>query len=176
MSYCSGQPGRGPKPGPQEGNAQKISCSIGVNLYICAKKMKRLILVLLMFGSGAVNAQEWLPDLGTGLERSKREGKKVLLLFSVAEGCQICSNLEQKVFADPEFRQYALKNLILVREDFSEGTPEAKIEHLAIVEKYNRDGFFPLVLILDSAGRVLKKTGPYEGEDAAQYIRMLEKP
>ena len=121
-------------------------------------------------------AQEWISELGSGFEMARAQDKKVLLFFSVADGCAVCQDLEQRVFKDQAFLDFASKRYVLVREDFSEGTPEAKIRHLAIVEKYNRDGFFPLVLVLDAAGRVLKKTGPYENEDAQAYIRMLQKP
>ncbi len=132
--------------------------------------------VILLFITMIASGQEWLADLGTGLEMARETDRKVLLLFSIPEDCTVCEKLEQRVFSDPEFLEYARRNVILVREDFSQTSPEAKSRHLAIVEKYNRDGFFPLVLLLDPAGRVIKKTGPYEGETASEYIAMLSGP
>ena len=138
--------------------------------------MRRCFPILLILFCTTLHAQQWIGDLADGLRLARENDRKVLLFFSVADGCAVCRDLEQKVFASPGFIAYAADRFVMVKEDFSEGTPEAKIEHLAIVEKYNRDGFFPLVLILDSSGKVLTKTGPYEGESAELYIRMLEKP
>jgi hypothetical protein len=36
---------------------------------------------------------------------------------------------------------------------------------LALAEKYNKDGFFPLVVVLDKTGKVLAKKG-YENQSA----------
>lgn len=147
-----------------------------VKIRLLLRQMKKSLCILSMLICTIAQAQPWVDDLATGLSRARGEGKKVLLLFSVADGCAVCHDLEDRVFKDDAFIQYASTRFVLVREDFSEGTPEARIRHLSIVEKYNRDGFFPLVLILDADGRVLKKTGPYEGEDAQEYIKILQRP
>ena len=137
--------------------------------------MKKLVLVCLLIGSSMVQAQEWKKDLDKALSQAGNENKLVLLFFSVPEACDICMELDKSVFASEEFKAYARENFILAKPDFSESaTFETKADNLLIVEKYNKDGFFPLVVILDKNSRVLGKVGIYNGETPQQYILSLQ--
>ncbi len=134
----------------------------------------RFLLLLLMFGNAAV-AQQWNDDLKEATREAAMSNKKVLLYFSVSDACEMCKTLEEKVFSSEEFLTFAGQNYILARPVFRENEPmETKADKLMIVEKYNKDGFFPLVVILDGTSRVLGKTGVYNGETASEFIRSLK--
>lgn len=136
--------------------------------------MKKIVLFVL-FGISA-HAQEWNPDLESAKRQAAESGKKVLLYFSAAESCQPCQNLEQTVFASPEFIAYADKNYVLARPVFAAAASFAeKADNLLIVEKYNKDGFFPWVVILDSKGKVVNKVGQYDNEPPLTYLKKLER-
>jgi sensor domain CHASE-containing protein len=66
----------------------------------------------------------------------------------------------------------------LLRADFPKKKGNAlpediKNENSALAEKYNKDGFFPLVVVLDKTGKVITKKG-YENQSATKYISELQ--
>jgi hypothetical protein len=87
--------------------------------------------------------------------------------------------LEKNIFKSEEFLKFADENYILVKVDFSNKSTvqsnDVMAENLLIVEKYNKDGFFPLVVILNKDSKVIGKTGVYKSETPEQYVSMLQK-
>lgn len=136
--------------------------------------MRRLMYILAVLASQGAIAQQWNSELDDALKIASVSHKKVLLYFSAAGSCDSCRNLEEKVFSSEVFNEAVSKKYVLVREDFAGNTPEDKARHLMIVEKYNRDGFFPFVVVLDANGKILKKCGAYDNESANAYLRQLE--
>ncbi len=122
-----------------------------------------------------ISAQHWIDDLEEARRIAAASNKMVLLYFAVSESCESCRALEEKVFRSDEFKDFADTRFVLARPEFRAHEPiETKAEKLMIVEKYNKDGFFPLVVILDRNLKVLGKTGAYDGEPPAEYIRKLK--
>ncbi len=125
-----------------------------------------------------VHSQEWKKNIDEALRIASQSNKKVLVLFTVAENCDNCHALEQQIFKSPEFVAFAEANYILVRLDFSQDqndlSPEIVEKNLLIVEKYNKDGFFPLVVVLNTSAKVLGKIGVYKDETPKQFINMLQ--
>ena len=128
-----------------------------------------------MFAIGpSVFGQQWHEDLNTASRIATAENKKVLMYFSVNEHCETCRKLEQDFFSSTEFLNYASANLVLVKPKFSAQVAyEEKAEKLQIVEKYNKDGFFPHIVLLDASLKILKRAPLYQGEDAARYLQHL---
>jgi thioredoxin-related protein len=119
--------------------------------------------------------QQWHGDLDAALKLAAAQGKAVLLYFSVPEACTTCEALEENIWKTPEFAAFAQHRLILAKPQFEGEIPfEEKAENLLIVEKYNKDGFFPHVILLDQNARVIGKVPQYENQDVGAYIRTLE--
>lgn len=142
--------------------------------------MKRIILTVLFFGSILNStAQQWEKDLDVGLKTAVQQNKKVLLFFSVPEHCDTCVKLEQNIFKSPEFLAFADDHYVLVKIDFSYNqeafSKDALEKNLLIVEKYNKDGFFPHVVVLDSTAKIALKTNVYNKETPQEYILSLKK-
>ena len=138
--------------------------------------MKKLVIAVMLMSNPMIYAQEWINDLNVALQEAGKQDKNVLLYFSVPDACDICQQLEKNVLQSAEFQAYAKANFVLAQPDFHESIPlDAKAENLLIVEKYNKDGFFPLVVILDKNAKVLGKTGVYNNETPFEYLRLLEK-
>jgi thioredoxin-related protein len=138
--------------------------------------MKKLVTVMILMSSSFITAQEWNKDLDAATREAAAKDKKILLLFSIPESCGVCEKLEKNVLQSEEFKAYAKENYILIRPDFSESASfETKADNLLIVEKYNKDGFFPFVVILDKNAKVLGSTGLYNNETPQQYISKLRK-
>lgn len=135
----------------------------------------KLCLPLLFMLIGApVMSQEWQTEISSALREASESNKNVLLYFSAGESCEECALIEDSVFSDTEFLQFAESRYILTRIAFNgDADPSKKAENLLIVEKYNKDGFFPFVVLVDRNGRKIGNTGIYEGEDAEAFIKKL---
>jgi thioredoxin-related protein len=141
--------------------------------------MKRLfLLIVLLCFLPESYAQQWHTDLQHGLKEAGQQNKKVLLFFSVPERCDVCNKLEQNIFKSPEFIEFAIENYVLVKIDFSyeaqELTKDQLEKNLLIVEKYNKDGFFPHVVVLNKEAKIIKKMEVYTSETPEQYLSLLK--
>ena len=137
--------------------------------------VRKLACAAILLLSGELSSQEWRNDLADATIAANSTHKKVLLYFSVPEACDSCMRLEKNVFESTAFQSYALKHYILTKADFSGNINSAlKAKNLLVVEKYNKDGFFPLVVIIDKNSKVLAKVGVYNDQDAVSYIKMLQ--
>jgi thioredoxin-related protein len=142
--------------------------------------IKRLfLLVFLLFFLPKSKAQQWQNDLQIGLKEAAQQNKKVLLFFSVPERCESCNKLERNIFKSPEFIEFASENYVLVKIDFSYDAQEltkAQLEkNLLIVEKYNKDGFFPHVVVLNKDAKITNKVDVYNRETPQQYLSLLRR-
>jgi len=136
--------------------------------------MKNISLVLLFMATMPGYSQQWKTNLKEAFKEASVSGKDVLLFFSVSETCETCDKLEQNVFQSKEFKEFASENYILVKQDFQSGVTENMEENLLLVEKYNKDGFFPLVVIINKNTKVLGKIGVYKDESPSEYLSQLQ--
>ncbi|HEU0137690.1 MAG TPA: thioredoxin family protein, partial [Flavobacterium sp.] len=135
--------------------------------------MKTLFAFCAFFVLTPAFCQIWNENLEDALLKATAENKRVLLFFTVPDACESCVALEENVLQSPEFGEFA-SNFILARADFQHTslhpvTAETKAKNLLIVEKYNKDGFFPLMVLLDKNGKVVGSRGTYNGESPAEY-------
>jgi thioredoxin-related protein len=135
--------------------------------------------ILFLFSILNCTAQQWQKDLDLGLKAATQQNKKVLLFFSVPEHCDTCVKLEKRIFQSPEFLAFAEANYVLVKIDFSyqsEDLSKEELEkNLLIVEKYNKDGFFPHVVVLNAAAKITLKTSVYDNETPQEYLSLLKR-
>lgn len=120
------------------------------------------IIYIFLFVSFSSVSLQWLNNYDKAKEQSKSENKPILLVFSGSDWCKPCIRLEQKVFETTDFKQFADKNLVLLKADFprkrkNKLSKAQKKHNEALAEKYNKTGQFPLVILLSQEGKVLKK-------------------
>ncbi|SCY08950.1 thioredoxin family protein [Flavobacterium caeni] len=132
--------------------------------------MKTTAIVVLMLFAGSAFGQ-WQSDLKAAIKEASATDKKVLLYFTGGEDCENCIQLQQQVLETTEFLAYAREHFVLVRQDFL--SKENLEENLLIVEKYNKDGFFPLVVIIGGNAKRIGQIGVYQNETPGQYIDKL---
>lgn len=119
----------------------------------------------------------WNTMLDAALQQAKATGRPVLAVFSGSDWCKPCIMLKQEVFDKPEFVQYAQSRLVLARFDFPRSkknklpTEQTKQNEQAAA-KLNKEGAFPLVVLLSPEGKVLAKTG-YRAGGATAYTNYL---
>jgi len=131
------------------------------------------ILFVLLAGSMIGHAQEWKSNLNEAIKEASASGREVLLFFSVAENCESCMKLEKNVLQANEFLTYAKANFVLVKQDFKSNAGNME-QNLLIVEKYNKDGFFPLLVVINKNAKILGQIGAYNNETPEAYIAKLQ--
>ena len=66
----------------------------------------------------------WLTDLPKAQAEAKTENKLVLIDFTGSDWCPWCIKLDKETLSQPEFADYAAKNLVLVKVDFLRHTEQ----------------------------------------------------
>lgn len=117
-------------------------------------------------------AAGWFADLGAAQARARATNRPILAVFSGSDWCKPCVVYEQEVFARPEFVAYAKDKLVLAHFDYPQqprNQPTAAQRQLndAAKAQLNREGDFPLAVLVSPEGRVLAKTGYIAGGPAA---------
>jgi thioredoxin-related protein len=142
--------------------------------------MKNIIFLtsFLILFSYSLKAQEWETDFTRASELASREHKPIILVFQGSDWCAPCIKLDREVWSTETFREYAKEHFVMLRADFprksKNALPQEQQEANArLAEAYNKNGIFPLVVVLDEKGKVLGKTS-YKKMGPAEYISLLE--
>lgn len=113
-----------------------------------------------------LGSTEWLTDFEAAKETAARENKYMLLNFSGSDWCAPCIKMKAEVFETQPFLSLAERQLVLIRADF----PRSKKHQLskdqikcneALAARYNPSGKFPLTLLLDAKGKIIKEWDGY---------------
>ena len=123
-------------------------------------------------------APTWNADLAQALQQAKATNKPVLAVFSGSDWCKPCIMLSQEVFDKPDFQQFAKERFVLARFDFPRSKkhklPAAQVKlNEQAAAQLNKEGAFPLVVVLSPEGKVLAKTG-YRPGGATAYSTHLQ--
>ncbi|TGD56765.1 thioredoxin family protein [Flavobacterium humi] len=119
--------------------------------------MKLIALFLLLLALPV----QWEPDFNNAKKIAKEKNELILLNFSGSDWCGPCILLRKEYIESQVFTDMANENLVLVNADFPRkkkniGTPEQVRRNEALAEIYNKEGSFPLTLLLNADGKVLK--------------------
>jgi len=141
--------------------------------------MKKISIVslLFIFTTFSMNAQEWLTDFDQAKTISAKENKKIILVFQGSDWCAPCIKLDKEVWSTDEFKNFAKEHFVMLQADFprKKKNKTAKIQqekNRRLAERYNKQGFFPHVVVLNKNGDVLGRTG-YKKISPAEYIKLL---
>lgn len=109
---------------------------------------------------------QWEPNFDNAKKMAKESHKIILLNFSGSDWCAPCILTKRDYFENEAFAKMAAENLIMVNADFPRkkkniGLAEMVKRNEALAEQYNKKGIFPLTLLLDANGKILKT---YEGK------------
>jgi uncharacterized protein YyaL (SSP411 family) len=147
-----------------------------------------LLLTILLLSAGRpalalgppTAASPWLSDLSAAQQQAKASGRPVLAVFSGSDWCKPCMIFEQEVFSQPAFAAYAKEKLVLAHFDFprlrKNQLPAAQVKlNEAAAAQLNREGDFPLAVLISPEGKVLAKTGYVAGGPTAfeAYLKTM---
>ena len=117
----------------------------------------------------------WIERLDDAKLLAKNGNKHILIDFTGSDWCGWCIRLDKEVFSQEAFKRYAKDNLILVELDFPRNKPqsaEIKQQNQALAQKFGVRGF-PTIIILDSNGEFVAKTGYQKGGPVA-YVELIK--
>lgn len=140
--------------------------------------MKKIITLLVLLITVTTFSQNWKSNFEEAKAEAKASNKKLILVFSGSDWCAPCIKLDKNIWQSEEFKTYSATNYVLYKADFpkkkANQLPEAlKKQNDALAEKYNQNGNYPLVVVLDGNGKALGMTG-YQNISPSEYIKVLK--
>lgn len=140
--------------------------------------MKKLFYLFILFNCSLVLSQTWQTSYENSIEKAGLENKKIILVFQGSDWCAPCIKLSKEIWSTEYFIDYSNKNYVLLQADFprkkknSLSENQQKVNNF-LAEKYNPNGYFPFVVVLDKSGNVLGKIG-YKKTTPQEYIKIID--
>ena len=121
----------------------------------------------------------WQSDMNKAKQTAKEEHKFILLNFSGSDWCGPCIRLHKEIFDSEIFTNYANDHLVLVNADFPRAkknqlTKEQQKKNEEMAEVYNNSGVFPLTLLLNQEGKILKKWEGFPKYSADEFTNEIK--
>jgi len=107
----------------------------------------------------------WTESWDKAIEAAGKANKPILADFTGSDWCSWCQKLDKEVFSTKEFRDWAQKNVILLKVDYPKYTAQdaaIKKQNEDLAKKYKIQGY-PTILFLNEDGKTLGKSGYLEG-------------
>jgi len=144
-------------------------------------KTPRLFIVAaasaLVFVNFAKAESNWLHDYSKAQEEAKANHKLLFLNFTGSDWCGWCIKFDKDVLSQPQFKNFAHDNLVLVELDFprKKSQPvEEKKQNSQLAEQYEVLGF-PTIVVLNSSGQKVWQFDGYFPGGAEAFIEQLQK-
>ena len=120
------------------------------------------ILWLTLFSGLLLSPPGWQTDFEKAKQSAQAEHKLILLNFSGSDWCGPCIRMHKEIFESNRFTKYAGEHLVLMNADFPrlkkhELSKDQQKKNDQLADAYDKDGIFPLTLLLTSDGKVLRK-------------------
>ncbi len=122
---------------------------------------------------------QWLTNVDSAKQAAAESNKLIMMSFQGSDWCANCKRLEKKLFSDPTFVEFANSELVSLKLDFpmkkENRLSEEQTKHNEeLAEKFNPEGSFPKVLILDENLEV-QSTFEYDpSKTVEQYITEIK--
>lgn len=130
-----------------------------------------LLLALSAFSFFTASAQK--DPLQKFTDSAKASHKNILVQFSGSDWCIPCIKMEKAIYTQKSFQQFADSSLITVHADFPRSIKlpkQIQKQNEFLAEKYNKQGAFPMTVLLDEFGKVLKVWNGYKDMSAETFV------
>ena len=140
--------------------------------------MKSILTLIFIIGQFTfAMSQNWETDFKNALKTAQDSNKTIILVFSGSDWCTPCMKLEKEIWDTETFQKYAKDHFVMLRADFprkkaNKLPKEQEEKNAQLAEKYNPNGYFPSVVIIDKNQKVLGSTG-YKKLTPEEYIEHL---
>jgi len=132
---------------------------------------------IFFFGQVARAESGWLNDYKKAQEEAKASNKILLLNFTGSDWCGWCIKFDRDVLSQPQFKEFARNNLVLVELDFPRvktQSAELQKQNRQLAQQYEVVGF-PTIIALNSDGQKLWEYDGYFAGGLEAFIAELEK-
>ncbi|MDT8346587.1 MAG: thioredoxin family protein [Flavobacteriaceae bacterium] len=138
--------------------------------------MPRLFLLLFLLVNFSFS-QDWKTDLEAAKQQARQEDKQLLVVFQGSDWCAPCMKLNREIFESEYFKEYAASHYVMLQADFprkkgNQLSPELQQQNNELAAQYNKNGYFPLVVVFDKNLNLIGKTG-YKKMTPELYIEHL---
>jgi thioredoxin-related protein len=119
----------------------------------------------------------WLTDYKKAQQEAKASNKFVLLDFTGSDWCGWCKKFDREVLLQPQFKDFARDNLVVVELDFPRAkpqSPELRKQNRELAEQYEIVGF-PTIVVLSADGQKLWRYDGYFPDGPTAFIAQLQK-
>jgi thioredoxin-related protein len=139
--------------------------------------MKKLFLSIILFVTSLGFSQDWNYNFEEAKKLAVEQNKNIIIVFSGSDWCAPCIKLDKNIWQSEAFKKESAAEWVLVKANFprkkANELPKEQTEHnRKLAEKYNVEGSFPLVVVLDKNGKVLGKMG-FKNVSPEEYIKMI---
>jgi len=107
----------------------------------------------------------WITDLNTAKTIAAQQDRYIFLVFTSMESGEWSKKMDEEIFQTDEFKQFARKNLVLVRIDFPPGGGQSQsvaAENKRLADQFNIRGF-PTVIVINPLGQKLVQSKYMKG-------------
>lgn len=138
---------------------------------------KILLSLVLLLNITLGFAQDWQTDFLKAKEIANKENKVLLMVFQGSDWCAPCMKLDREIWSSSEFTEYAKDHFVMLQVDFPRRKKNAlseaqELANSKLAETYNKNGFFPFVVIMNGKGDVLGETA-YKKISPQKYIEEI---
>jgi len=121
----------------------------------------------------------WENDFEQAKKKAETEHKYIFLNFSGSDWCGPCIRLTKDVFESASFVTFSSGSLVLVNADFprlkkNQLSKEQQKKNDKLADKYNSQGVFPLTLLLNEKGKIIKSWEGNPGLSTEQFISQIK--
>ena len=143
--------------------------------------MKRVLRLAIILSLATLNlwAQQWTADFSTAREEATNLNRHILLVFAGSDWCNPCIKLDREIWSSPEFQSLAEDQFVMLKADFprkkqNQLSSDQQVKNNQLAKRYNSQGIFPLVVLLNAEGKVMAKTGYKRLSPSAYYNHLKD--
>lgn len=102
----------------------------------------------------------------------------VLYVFAGSDWCKPCIQLKQTILLSDTFKAYYPTRMAILYLDFpqqkkNELSPELKKQNDALAAQYNKSGYFPYLVVVDSSGKAIGNLY-FKHQTSVEFIQQFE--
>jgi len=137
-----------------------------------------VLLALALLYPACLRAESgWSTDYKKAQDEAKMSHKLLLLNFTGSDWCGYCIQLDRAILSQPQFKDYANKNLVLAEIDFPRRKAQSvdvKKQNAELAERYQIEGF-PTLVVLNGDGKTVWRYDGYYNGGIAAFLAELDK-
>lgn len=139
---------------------------------------KNFLITVFLFTIGhSVIGQNWFTNFEEAKTLASQKDINIVLVFQGSDWCAPCIKLDKAIWSTEEFKKLSKDHFVMLKADFprkkgNKLSEDLTVQNGKLAEKYNEQGYFPLVVLLDKNGEVLGEMG-YEKINPSDYFKKL---